>query len=120
MRPFLAILATAGAGVVGALVLGEYAIAGLVGLAAGVVFGLLVGEVAIGVGGGGSGALAVASALAAGGGVLGAGWISTSHDLGRLEPEAWGAVALAAVAGALRARPPRRGDRTSPVSEPGP
>lgn len=107
MRRILALVAAAAVAAVGAVILGEYAIAGVVGLGAGLVFGLLVAEAAVGVGGAGSVALALGSALASGTGMVWAAWISTGRDLDRLAPEGWVAVALAAAGAAVRARPPR-------------
>lgn len=123
MSPFRAVLAvatSAAAAALGALLLGEYSISGLVGLGAGLVFGLLVGEVAVSVARSGSTVLAGVVGAAAGGGMLWAAWISTGADLARLAPEGWVAVVLAAITGAIRARPPRRAPHNPAAPAPGP
>lgn len=105
-------------GVVGAVMLGEYRIAGLVGLTAGLVFGLLVGEAVVAVADRGGRLLGTVAALSAGLGFLGAGWVSTSHDLGRLAPEGWVAVVLAALAAGVRARATRPSPGSRPSTAP--
>lgn len=120
MRRLLAMVAAGGTGAVGALVLGEYAISGVVGAASGLVLGLLVAEVVLSVAKEGDAALAVVAALGAGGGVIGAGWIFTGHDLGRLDAVVWAAAALAVAAAGVRVWPARLLRRTRPASAPEP
>jgi hypothetical protein len=101
--------------VVGAAVLGEYGFDGLAVLGSGLLLGLFVAEAVVGVAGGGSVPGAVASAVLAAGSMGWAGWIATGHRLGMLTWMGWGAIALAAVAGGIRARPPAAARRTRPA-----
>lgn len=108
MRLPLGLLVASLVAAVGALLLGEYQLDGWVAVAAGGLLGLLAGEAAVAAAGTGSIALVAGVGGAAGSGYLWAGWISTSHDLGRLEPEAWVAALVAVALGAVIARPHRR------------
>lgn len=105
MRPPLALLAGLGVAVIAAAVLGEYGFDGWAVMGSGILAGLFVAEAVVSVGRGGSWLRAAASAGLAAGGLLWAGWNSTGHRLGTVSWKGWVAVALAAVAGAVRARP---------------
>ena len=119
MRLILAILAAAGVGALGALILGEYNFSGIAVLAAGVLFGLFIAEAAIAVAGHRRPVLGAVCAVIAAAAMVWAAWISTGHDLSFLDPEGWVAVALAAAAAAVRASWTRRaGD--NPPREPAP
>ena len=105
MRPPLALLAGLGVAVVAAAVLGEYGFDGFAVMGSGVLAGLFVAEAVVTVGRGGSWPRAAACAGLAAGALLWAGWTATGHRLGTVTWKGWAAVALAALAGAVRARP---------------
>jgi hypothetical protein len=102
MRPALAIVAGAVTAAFGALVLGEYQLAGLTGIIAGALFGLAVAEVVLTAGGA---SLAprltvamVATAVFTIGGLIWASWISAGHDWDYVPNGLWiGVVAGAAL-----------------------
>ena len=116
MRPPLALLAGLAVALVAAAVLGEYNFDGWAVLGSGLLVGLFVAEAVVAVARGGGRLLAAASAVMAAGAMVWAGWTSTGHELGTVGWKGWTAVALAAGAGAIRAR------RTSeaPHSRPAP
>ena len=118
VRESLAVLAGAAVAVVAALVLGEYGFDGWAVLGSGLLTGLFVAEAIVAVARSGSRRLAVAAALLGAGSLLATGWISTGHQLGTVAWKGWAAVALAAAAGAIRARPPAaaRGSRPAPAA----
>ena len=119
MRLILSLVAGVAVAFVGALLLGEYAFNGLPVLGAGLVLGLFVSEATTSVARRRSTLLAVAGAVFAVGGMLGAAWISTDRRLWTVGLEGWLAVAVGAAAAAIRARPLReRPD--SPPAEPEP
>ena len=115
MRPPLALLAGVVVAVVAAGVLGEYGFDGWAVIGSGVLVGLFVAEAVVTVARGGSGLRAVASAALAAGAMAWAGWISTGHRLGTVTWKGWVAVALAAGAGAVRARPTGAAPHTRPA-----
>ena len=96
LRAVVGILCAAGAAVLGALVLGEYEFTGTLPFLAGPLFGLVVGEIVVGVGATRSLAAGVAAAALAFGGVAWAGWIDSSEGLEPVKGMAWVAAALAA------------------------
>ena len=104
MRPPLAVLAGAAVAVVAAAVLGEYAFDGWAVIGAGVLVGLFVAEAMLTVVRNGSRLTAVGAAVLAAAAMVWAGWISTGHRLGAVAWKGWVAVAVAAVAGAVRGR----------------
>lgn len=103
----------------GALILGEYDLRGTTPIVAGLLFGLILGEVVTAVGRRRD-LLAAATAAAVGGlGMLWAAWRSTGPDeTWSLVPgEAWAGVVLGAVAAGLWVRTPGRraaGSRRAP------
>ena len=117
VRTPLAVAAGLAVAVIGAVVLGEYGFDGWAVMGSGVLAGLFVAEAVLAVARTGSGPLAAATAVLSAGSLLGAGWTSTGHDLGTVTWKGWAAVALAAAAGAIRARPPAaaRGSRPAPA-----
>lgn len=119
MRAILAVLAAAGVGALGALILGEYEFAGLTVLAAGVVFGLFIAEAALAVNRRPTPALGVAAAVIALAAMTWAGWITTFHDLPELTATGWAAVALTGLSAGLRTGWSRRA-RGSPAPAPAP
>ena len=98
-----------GAGVVvvavatlGALILGEYEFSGVMPYAAGVLFGLVLGEIAVAVAGGRSGAVGVVTGAAGAAGLVWAAWISSGEGLRPFPAVAWVAAAIAFAAGGSR------------------
>jgi hypothetical protein len=118
VRDSLAVLAGAVVAVVAAAVLGEYGFEGWAVVGSGLLAGLFVAEAEVAVARTGSRLLAAAAAVLAAGGLLWAGWISTGHRLGTVTWKGCAAVALAAAAGAIRARPPApaRRSRSEPAA----
>ena len=105
MRPPLAVLAGLAVALVAGAVLGEYNFDGWAVMGTGVLTGLFVGEAVVTVARRSTPVLAAATALLSAGGLVLAGWISTGHRLGTAGWKGWAAVALAGVAGGIRARP---------------
>ena len=117
MRPPLAVLAGVAVAVIAAAVLGEYGFGGWAVVGAGVLVGLFVAEAMLGVARAGSRVLAGVAAVLAAASLVAAAWTSTGHRLGTVGWKGWAAVALGALAGAIRARPPAaaRGSRPAPA-----
>ncbi len=113
-RAVFAVVAGAAVAALGAVILGEYPFSGLVVLGAGVLLGLFVGEAVVGVGGATGPGPAAVSALLALVGLVWAAWIAENHDLARVDPEGWLAVASGGAAAGLRARMPRAAAGTRP------
>jgi hypothetical protein len=105
VRPLLSVAAGLVVAVIAAAVLGEYGFDGWAVVGSGALTGLFVGEAVVGVARRSTVPLAAATAVLAAGALAGAGWISTGHRLGTATWKGWAAVALAGVAGAVRARP---------------
>ena len=102
MRLVLALLAAAATAALGAVIIGEYQLAGLTGVIAGALFGLAVAEVVLTVSGPAArNALPVALGAAAVftvAGLVWAAWISAGHDWGFVPAGLWiGVVVGAAV-----------------------
>ena len=118
MRPPLAVLAGLAVAVIAAAVLGEYGFDGWAVIGAGIVVGLFVAEAIMTVARTGSRPLAGIAAVLATGSLLGAAWTSTGHRLGTVGWKGWTAVALGALAAAIRARPPAaaRRSRSAPAA----
>jgi hypothetical protein len=115
VRPPLAVLAGIVVAVIAAAVLGEYGFDGWAIIGSGILVGLFVAEAIVSVARGGSWPLAGAGAVLATTSMLWAGWIATGHRVGTVGWKGWTAVALAAVAAAVRARPPGAARRTRPA-----
>ena len=115
MRPPLALLAGLAVAVVAAAVLGEYDFDGWAVMGSGLLVGLFVAEAVVTVAKGGSLPRGGASAGMAAGAMIWAGWISTGHRLGTVGWKGWAAVALAAGAGAIRARGTSKAPNTRPA-----
>lgn len=88
--------------VLGAFILGEYQFEGFLPLGAGVLFGLVVAEVAVEVGRRRTVPVAVLCAAFAAAGLVWAGWISAGEGLQPIPGGAWLAAAVGAAAAALR------------------
>ena len=87
------------ASVVGALILGEYEFKGVMPYIAGVLFGLVLGEIAVGVGRRKGVLLGALTAAAGAGGLVWAAWISSGEGLRPLPFAVWPAAVLAAATG---------------------
>ncbi len=109
VRAGLGLLLAAAVAVLGALVLGEYQFDGLaLSVGAGVLFGLVVAEVAVEVGRTRAWPAASACATFSFAGFVWAGWISAGEGLNPIADGAWLAAALAAAAALVRCSPWRR------------
>ena len=115
VRQSLAVAAGAAVAVAAAAILGEYGFDGWAVMGAGLLGGLFVGEAVVSVARAGSRLLSGATAVMGAAGLLGAGWISTGHRLGTVAWKGWVAVALAAAAGAIRARSSGEARHTRPA-----
>ena len=100
----------------GAVILGEYELEGLTPIVAGLLFGLIVGEVVTAVGRHRDVPAAAASAAVAALGMVWGAWLSTGpdEDWSFVPGPAWAGVALAAVAALLWVRTPGRRGAGSP------
>ena len=115
MRTPLSVVAGAAVAIVAAAVLGEYGFDGLAVLGTGLLVGIFVAEAVVAVAREGSPLGAAASALLAAASMTWAAWISSGHRLGTVRWMGWAGVALAAAAGAFRARPPGAVRRSRPA-----
>jgi hypothetical protein len=86
----------------GALVLGEYEFTGSLPWIAGVLFGLVVGEVVVSVGRSRHPAVAAVTALLCFGGIAWAGWIDSTQGVEPVKGLVWVSAGLAAAVGAAR------------------
>ena len=116
MRSPLALLAGLAVAVIAGAVLGEYDFDGWATIGSGVLTGLFVGEAVVTVARRSSRALAAATIVMGIGAMLWAAWTTTGHRLGTVGWKGWVAVALAGVAGGIRARP----TAAAPSSHPAP
>lgn len=110
LRGVLGVGCGAAVSVLGALILGEYEFTGALPFVAGPLFGLVVGEVVVGVGRVRSVLVAVAAGAIAFGGIAWAGWIDSSEGVEPVKGLVWAAAALAAAVAALRTVDLRRGE----------
>ena len=94
-------LAAAAAGL-GALILGEYEFTGSLPWVAGLLFGLLIGELVVAVGRSRHLAVAVVAAALAFGGIAWAGWIDSTQGLEPVKGLVWVSASLAAGTALLR------------------
>ena len=101
-RALLGLVCGAAAAAVGAVMLGEYEFTGTLPFSAGPVFGLVIGEVVVGVGHSRARWAGIAAGLMAFSGVAWAGWIDSSQGLQPVRVLAWVAAALAAVTALVR------------------
>lgn len=98
MRQTLAVAAGAGVAAVGALILGEYELNGLVAPTAALLFGLAVAEGALLVTRQVTAPVALAAGLWAAGGMVWSSWIAAGRDWSFVPGLRWAVVPLAAVA----------------------
>jgi hypothetical protein len=102
VRAALGVLCGAGAAALGALILGEYEFTGTLPFVAGPLFGLVIGEVVVGVGRVRTIPIAVVAAALASGGIAWAGWIDSSEGVEPVKGLVWVAAALAAAVALAR------------------
>ena len=110
-RALFALVLGAAVAALGALILGEYEFTGTLPWIAGLLFGLVVGEVVVSVGRSRHVVVAAIAAALSFGGVAWAGWIDSTEGLEPVKGVVWVAAGLAAVAAYVRvaglARRPR-------------
>lgn len=108
LRAGLGVVCGALAGALGALILGEYEFAGLLPFVAGPLFGLVIGEVVVGVGRDRSPGVALIGAAIGFGGIVWAGWIDSSQGVEPVKGLVWAAAVLAAATAGVRVHGLRR------------
>jgi hypothetical protein len=108
LRAVLGVVCGAAAAALGALILGEYEFTGSLPFIAGPLFGLVIGEIVVGVGKDRSLLVAALAAAAAFGGIAWAGWIDSTEGVEPVKALVWVAAALAAGAAGLRTAGLRR------------
>jgi len=101
-RPALALLCAGAASALGAQILGEYEFTGTLPFVAGPIFGLVIGEIVVGVGRTRAVVVGVAAGLVAFGGLAWAGWIDSTQGLEPVKGLAWVAAGLGAAVALLR------------------
>lgn len=109
VRAAAGLLVAALAAVLGAFVLGEYQFSGWLPLVAGLLFGLVVAELAVEIGRRRSLAIGLACGVLSAGGLVWAGWISAGEGLEPIPGGAWLAAAVAFATATVRGRGARRG-----------
>ena len=99
-RPVPAVLVALAVAALGAVILGEYELAGTRPILAGAVFGVMVAEVlaTLARAWAREAALWAAAALITEAGLVWATWISTGHELDRAAATAWVGIAVGSVA----------------------
>ena len=117
LRAVLGLVCGAAAAALGALILGEYEFSGSLPFIAGPLFGLVIGEVVVGVGRSRAAVVALVAAAAAFAGIAWAGWIDSSEGVEPVKGLVWVAAVLAALAAGLRTAGLRR-ERASSVRAP--
>lgn len=108
LRAGLGVVCGVLAGALGALILGEYEFTGLLPFVAGPLFGLVIGEVLVGVGRDRSPVVALAGAVIGFAGIVWAGWIDSSEGVEPVKALVWVAAVLAAAAAGARVSGLRR------------
>jgi hypothetical protein len=94
LRLVLAVLAAAAVAALGGVLLGEYPFTGVMPYVSGVLFALVVSEVALGIGQRRGPFVALVAALCSGGGLAWAVWISSGRGVEPIPVGGWLAVAL--------------------------
>lgn len=107
----LGLACAAAAAALGALILGEYEFQGTLPFVAGPLFGLVIGEVVVGVGKLRSLWVALVAGGLAAGGIAWAGWIDSSEGVEPMKDLVWVAAALALLTAVLRVTGLRRPGR---------
>lgn len=118
LRAALGLLCGAAAAALGALILGEYEFTGALPFVAGPLFGLVIGEVVVGVGRSRAVAVATVAGLLAFGGIAWAGWIDSSEGVEPVKDLVWVSALLALVAGVVRTVGVRRARSSAPPARP--
>lgn len=108
LRAVLGVVCAAALAALGALILGEYEFTGLLPFVAGPLFGLVVGEVVVGVGQRRTLPVGLVAGAVAFAGLAWAGWIDSSGGLEPVKGLVWVGAALAAVMALLRTTGLRR------------
>jgi hypothetical protein len=102
-RVLLGIAVGAATAWLGALILGEYEFTGALPWIAGPLFGLMVGEVVVGIGRARDVLIGVVVAALSFAGIAWAGWIDSTQGVEPVKSLVWVSAGLAAVVGYLRA-----------------
>ena len=102
LRAGFGVVCGVAASALGALILGEYEVSGYLPFVAGPLFGLMIGEIVVGVGRARTLPVAAISAAAAFAGIAWAGWIDSSEGVEPVKVLVWVAAPLAAAAALLR------------------
>jgi hypothetical protein len=97
-----------GVAALGAQILGEYEFTGTLPWIAGPLFGLVIGEVVVGVGRSHHPVAAAVTAVLSFAGIAWAGWIDSTQGVEPVKPAVWGSALLAAAAGFVRVHGLRR------------
>lgn len=113
LRAGIALLLGALASVLGAFILGEYQFEGSLPIGAGLLFGLVVGEVVVELGRRRTLPVAVVAGAETAAGLLWAGWISAGEGLEPISGGAWVAAGVGFVAAVARVADLRRLRRSS-------
>lgn len=108
LRAAFGLLCGAATAALGALILGEYEFTGSLPFVAGPLFGLVVGEVVVGVGRSRAWAAAAGAGALSFGGVAWAGWIDSSEGVEPVKGLVWVAASLALLVAGLRTAGLRR------------
>jgi hypothetical protein len=102
LRAVLGMVCAAAVAALGALILGEYEFTGLLPFMAGPLFGLVIGEVVVGVGQRRTVPVALVAATLSFAGMAWAGWIDSSEGVEPVKGLVWVGAALAAAAALVR------------------
>jgi hypothetical protein len=102
LRAVLGVVCGAAAAALGAVILGEYEFTGSLPFVAGPLFGLVIGEVVVGVGRVRSVVVALVVGALAFAGIAWAGWIDSSEGVEPVKGLVWVAAVLGALVGTLR------------------
>jgi hypothetical protein len=102
LRTALGLVVAALVAALGALILGEYEFDGSLPFIAGPLFGLVIGEVVVGIGRSRAVPVALAAGAVAAAGIAWAGWIDSSEGIEPVKALVWVAAALAAVVATVR------------------
>lgn len=113
LRSALGLVVAALVAALGALILGEYEFDGTLPFVAGPLFGLVVGEVVVGVGRSRALPVAVLAGAIAAAGIAWAGWIDSSEGVEPVKGLVWVAAGLAAAVALVRTAGIPRGVRRS-------
>jgi hypothetical protein len=105
VRRTLALAAVAVAAGLTAVILGEYQLTLWTAMAAGVIVGVLLGEIVLGVARWRGWLPALWCGLLGAGALVWAGWIESGRGVAPMRSTAWLAAGLAAVVGVVRLRP---------------